>query len=187
VILGPFSHPPRSATVVAALACLLISFASLAVFAQDEPVWRHVERVVDGDTIVVEGIGSVRLIGVDTPETKHPRKPVQYFGREASAFTKKLVEGEQVRLTYDQNRRDKYGRTLAYVHLRDGRCLNEEIIRRGYGYALTRFPFRHLERYRQLEREAREARRGLWAPRPSSSLRDAFDARASFNPRPALR
>ena len=121
-----------------------------------------VERVVDGDTIMVEGIGSVRLIGVDTPETVHPNRPVEFFGKEASAFTKRMLEGKQVRLEYDQERQDRYGRTLAYVYLTDGTFANAEIIRRGYGHAYTRFPFRHLEKFRQLEREARTSRRGLW-------------------------
>ena len=121
-----------------------------------------VERVVDGDTIVVRGVGRVRLIGVDTPETVDPRRPVEFFGREASAFAKRLLEGQQVRLEYDRERTDRYGRTLAYVHLRDGTFANAEIIRRGYGHAYTRFPFRHLDRFRRLEREAREAGRGLW-------------------------
>ena len=79
-----------------------------------------VERVVDGDTIVVRGVGRVRLIGVDTPETVDPRRPVEFFGREASAFTKRLLEGQRVRLEYDWERADRYGRTLAYVYLRDG-------------------------------------------------------------------
>ncbi len=121
-----------------------------------------VERVVDGDTIIVEGIGSVRLIGVDTPETVHPNRPVEFFGKEASAFTQRMLEGKRVRLEYDQERQDRYGRTLAYVYLPDGTFANEEIIRRGYGHAYTRFPFRHLERFRQFELEARTNRRGLW-------------------------
>ena len=121
-----------------------------------------VERVVDGDTIIVEGAGSVRLIGVDTPETVHPNRPVEFFGKEASAFTKRLLEGKRVRLEYDQERADRYGRTLAYVYLADGTFVNAEIIRRGYGHAYTRFPFRHMEAFRQFEREARNGRRGMW-------------------------
>ncbi len=121
-----------------------------------------VERVVDGDTIIVEGVGRVRLIGVDTPETVHPNRPVEFFGKEASAFTKGLLEGKRVRLEYDQEREDRYGRTLAYVYLDDGTFVNAEIIRRGYGHAYTRFPFRHMEAFRQFEREARNNRRGLW-------------------------
>src|SRR4030066_595806 len=80
-------------------------------------------RVIDGDTIVVTIGGQeekVRLIGVDTPETVHPNKPVEYFGKEASEFTRRMVEGKQVSLEYDWQRKDKYGRTLAYVYLKDG-------------------------------------------------------------------
>jgi len=120
-------------------------------------------RVVDGDTIIISNGERVRLIGVDTPETKHPSKPVEYFGKEASAFTKRMVEGKDVRLEYGQQRRDKYGRLLAYVYLMDGTFLNAEIIKQGYGNAYTRFPFKYMEAFRQYEKEAREAKRGLWA------------------------
>lgn len=122
-------------------------------------------RVVDGDTIVVEINGKqekVRLIGVDTPETVHPNKPVEYFGKEASKFTKSMVEGKKVRLEYDWQRGDKYGRLLAYIYLEDGTFLNAEIIKGGYGFAYTKFPFKYLEDFRKYEREARENNRGLW-------------------------
>lgn len=127
-----------------------------------------VSRVIDGDTIVVETIGTVRLIGVDTPETVDPREPVQYFGPEASAFTREMALGRLVRLDFDVERTDRFGRTLAYVYLPDGRMLNAEIVRLGYGYAYTAFPFRYLDLFVALEREAREAKRGLWA-RPEGS------------------
>ncbi len=120
------------------------------------------ERVVDGDTIIIENNERVRLIGVDTPETVHPNKPVEYFGKEASAFTKRMVEGKKVRLEYDLEVKDKYGRTLAYVFLEDGTFLNAEIIKQGYGFAYTKFPFKYLEEFRQYEREAREEKKGLW-------------------------
>ena len=97
-------------------------------------------RAVDGDTIIVNIAGvkeRVRLIGVDTPETKHPRKPVQRFGKEASMFTANMVEGKKVRLEFDQNQRDRYKRLLAYVYLEDGTFLNAEIIKQGYGHAYT--------------------------------------------------
>ncbi len=119
-------------------------------------------RVVDGDTIILNGRERVRLIGVDTPETVDLRRPVQYFGKEASAFTKRMVEGKRVRLEYDQTRKDHYGRTLAYVYLEDGTHLNAEIVMQEYGHAYTRFPFRYLEEFRRYEREAREAGKGLW-------------------------
>ncbi len=139
-----------------------------------------VERVVDGDTIVVEGVGSVRLIGVDTPETVHPNRPVEFFGKEASTFTKRMLEGRRVRLEYDQERHDRYGRTLAYVYLADGTFANAEIIRRGYGHAYTRFPFRHLEKFRQLEREARTSRRGLWGTAVGGSAGSSRDEPAGL-------
>jgi endonuclease YncB( thermonuclease family) len=88
-----------------------------------------VTRVIDGDTLQLSRGEKVRLIGVDTPETKDPRKPVQYFGKEATAFTKHLVEGKPVRLAYDQPHHDKYGRTLASVYLEHDTFVNAEIIR----------------------------------------------------------
>jgi micrococcal nuclease len=124
---------------------------------------RFCVRVIDGDTIELDGGERVRLIGVDTPETVDPRRPVQYFGKEASAFTRRMAEGRNLRLEQDQETRDRYGRTLAYVYLQDGTFLNAEIIRQGYGHAYTRFPFRYERQFVALEREARESRRGLWA------------------------
>ena len=122
-------------------------------------------RVIDGDTIVVNIEGrneKVRLIGLDTPETVHPNKPVERFGKDASEFTRKMVVGKKVRLEYGWESRDKYGRILAYVYLEDGTFLNAEIIKQGFGFAYTRFPFKYLEEFRQYEREARENGRGLW-------------------------
>ncbi len=144
--------------------CVLISF-TVALSAQE--TYRCI-RVVDGDTIIVEIDGKkerIRLIGVDTPETVHPKKPVEHYGKEASAFTRKLTEGEVVRLEYDDDtqRRDRYGRLLAYVYLPDGTFLNAEIIKQGYGFAYTRFPFKYMEQFRQYERSARETGTGLWA------------------------
>lgn len=136
--------------------------------------WYTVVHVVDGDTLLLDRNPSpalehgryVRLIGVDTPETVHPSKPVEYFGREAAAFTRRLSEGRRVRLAFDPAAgQDRYGRTLAYVYLEDGTFLNAEIIRQGYGFAETRFPHAHLEEFRELERDARDNRRGLWAER----------------------
>jgi len=88
-------------------------------------------------------------------ETKHPQKPVEYFGREATAFTRRMVQGKKVRLEFDQANahivhKDKYKRTLAYVFLGDGTFLNAEIIKQGYGFAYTRFPFKYLDEFRHL-------------------------------------
>jgi len=129
---------------------------------------RTVLRVIDGDTLVLSPNETVRLIGVDTPETRHPKKAVQCFGREASEFTKKMVSGKKVRIEFEEantfvSHKDRYGRTLGYVFLEDGTLLNAEIIRHGYGHAYTRFPFRYLEEFRGLERQARETSLGLWS------------------------
>ena len=148
----------RFKTLSVAFLCL---FLILSLGAQQR--WRTCIRVVDGDTIVLDGNEKVRLIGVNTSETKDPREPVQYFGQEAYEFTKGLVEGKKVRLEFDQNRKDKYGRTLAYVYLEDGTFLNAEIIKQGYGFAYTKYPFKYLEEFKQYERKAKESERGLWS------------------------
>lgn len=126
-----------------------------------------VTRVVDGDTIKVRVGGRterVRYIGVDTPETVKPNSPVECFGRAASDFNKQLVAGEAVTLSYDAEQRDRYGRLLAYVRrARDGVFVNEELLQRGYATTLTIPPnVRYAARFRSVQRDAREAGRGLW-------------------------
>lgn len=132
------------------------------------PGYFRVTEVADGDTISVDMSGKterIRLIGVDTPETHDPRKPVQCFGRAASNFTKQLVSNQPVRLESDEQsqNRDRYDRLLRYVYLPDGRLVQAEIIREGYGFAYTSFPFSKSEEFRQLEQSARQQNRGLWA------------------------
>ena len=129
---------------------------------------RKVVRVVDGDTIVVSPNEKVRLIGVDTPETVHPKKAVACFGKEAKQFTRDAVEGKTIRLVLDKvntkrRHKDRYGRTLAYAYLADGTMLNAELIRQGYAHAHTRFPFHYLVEFRELERQARTQTVGLWS------------------------
>ena len=126
------------------------------------PLAGTVERIVDGDTVVLHRVGRVRLIGVDTPETKHPQKPVAQFGKESSDFLNRLALGAVVRIEYDQRTHDRHGRLLAYLYLPDGRSINAEIIRQGYGWAYTAYSFKYMNRYRALERQARVAGRGLW-------------------------
>ena len=139
-----------------------------------------VKRVIDGDTLLLGNGERVRLIGVDTPEVHESGKlqrdaerthtdvaTIRRLGRRSSAFVKKTVRGQRVRLAYDQanaaiGHRDRYGRTLAYVYLEDGTFLNAEIVRQGYGVAYTKYPFKYADEFRKYEREAREKRRGLW-------------------------
>jgi micrococcal nuclease len=148
--------------------CLFTVFL-VAILAAAGPTVQ-VTRVIDGDTLLLSNGERVRLIGVDTPELHHPLKPVQYFAREASEFTRKMAEGKRVRLQHDWQRRDRYGRLLAYVYLEDGTFLNAEIIRQGYGFAYTKYPFRYREEFRQHEKEARENKRGLWKHKGRKSV-----------------
>jgi micrococcal nuclease len=125
-----------------------------------------VVRVIDGDTIEVR-LGSVvervRYIGIDTPETVHPSKPVECFGTEASAYNKLLVEGKEVRLEPDVTDRDKYGRLLRYVYVGDV-LVNEALVREGYAGVYTYPPdVKYDAMFRDAERVAREEARGLWS------------------------
>lgn len=125
-----------------------------------------VVRTVDGDTFELDlGDGTrikSRLLGVDTPETVHPFKPLEYYGKQASDFLKRTLTGQTVTLRFDANKFDKYGRLLAYVYLPDGTLVNAQIIQQGYGYAYTRFPFQHLDDFVRYEEEAKAAGRGMW-------------------------
>ncbi len=120
-------------------------------------------RVVDGDTIKLGNDEKVRYIGVDTPETKHPYKPVQFFGHEASQFNRNLVAGERVTLEYDAGRRDRYNRLLAYVYVGD-MFVNAELVAQGYAQTATYAPnLRYQELLLYLQKQAREAGKGLWS------------------------
>ena len=135
---------------------------------QDEPAQSasvHVTRVVDGDTIEVQLGGQeedVRYIGVDTPETVKPGAPVDCFGPQASSFNHRLVERRRVRLVFDSERRDVYGRLLAYVYLGD-RFVNAELVRRGLARTLNIPPNdRFAGRLKRLEIAAARRGAGLW-------------------------
>lgn len=122
----------------------------------------------DGDTIIVDMNGhkeTVRFIGVDTPEVKDPRKPVQCFGKAASNYTKQLIGSQPVHLVADSENtnRDRYNRLLRYIYLPDGTLVNAEIIKQGYGFAYTGFPFTKKQEFKNYEAEARQQNRGLWS------------------------
>ena len=121
-----------------------------------------VVRVIDGDTVEIEGGERVRYLGIDTPET-WPPSGVEYYGEEATGKNRELVEGEVVGLEGDVQPRDEYGRWLRYVWL-DDVMVNAELVRLGYAYAYTLPPnTRYRELFLRLEREAREQKLGLWA------------------------
>jgi micrococcal nuclease len=124
-----------------------------------------VTRVVDGDTVEATVGGSVediRYIGLDTPESVAPGQPVECFGQRAAAFNRRLVEGRVVRLIFGEERRDQYGRLLAYVYLGD-EFVNATLVRRGYARTLTIAPNdRFAGLFARLEQDAGNAGRGLW-------------------------
>ncbi len=139
-----------------------------------------VTHVVDGDTIDVEltgrsegpGAGEtevgdeyrIRLIGIDTPESVRPNSPVECFGKEASAAAEALLEGAEVTLVKDVEETDQYDRLLRYVYI-GSEMANARLVTNGYAHAYTYPPnIRHSDLLVQLEREAREANRGLWSP-----------------------
>jgi endonuclease YncB( thermonuclease family) len=128
-----------------------------------------VSRVIDGDTIIVSGDGrseDVRVLGIDTPETVDPRKPVGCFGPQASAYTKHLLSGRRVRLEYDRVLRDRYGRFLAYVYLEGPHevFVDARLVQLGYARTLSIPPnTRHAAQLARLEQAAAVEGRGLWS------------------------
>ena len=127
-----------------------------------------VARVIDGDTVELETGETLRYIGIDTPETKHPSKPVQCYGEEAYQANKKLVEGKTVRIVKDVSEFDKYKRLLRYVYVitqssPSGILVNDYLVRNGFAFAST-FPpdVKFAEQFLQAQRNARENNRVIW-------------------------
>lgn len=129
-----------------------------------------VTRIIDGDTIVIEGGQKVRYIGINTPETVHPTKPVECYGHEASNKNRELVEGKKVILEKDVSETDKYGRLLRYVYLPSGQTdesdifVNDYLVKEGYANSSS-FPpdVKYQDKFVNSEKEARGNNRGLWA------------------------
>lgn len=126
---------------------------------------QRVRQVFDGDTISVANVGVVRLIGVDAPEKHGSYRASEPFGDAAADFLRALLLGKDVRLEFDGPRTDPYKRTLAYVVLADGRLANLEIIRAGWAETYRRFTFVRKPDFLAAERDAKAARRGMWAQR----------------------
>jgi len=155
---------------------LLIAVAALLILrpwdgepsaGADEPrgAAAYVTRVVDGDTVearIGDEVEDVRLIGIDTPETVKPDTPVQCFGPQASSFTHRVLTEQPVRMVFGVERRDIYGRLLAYVYI-DHRFFNAELVRRGLARTLEIPPNTlHSALFRSLELRAARGGRGLW-------------------------
>lgn len=147
-----------------------ISTPTAQVVSNTEFQYYPVITVVDGDTIKVNingAIKTLRLIGMDTPETVDPRKLVQCFGAEASKKAKELLTGSKIRIEKDlsQGELDKYGRTLAYVYRDDGLFYNKYMIEEGYAHEYTyNIPYRYQLEFKTAQKSAQENQRGLWSP-----------------------
>ena len=155
----------RIRSYVAALA-VLAGLAGAPALAQTGTA--QVDRVIDGDTISVTLDGdryTVRLTGVDTPETTHPTRGVEPYGPEAAAYTTARLTGATVRLIRDPagDDHDAYGRLVRYVVLASGENVNATLIREGLATAIRAFPYSRQREFLQLEAQARRARRGLWS------------------------
>jgi micrococcal nuclease len=165
--VGKGRHQIGSVVLLALVAAILLRPWEIAPGGEAGPASAraYVTRAVDGDTIEVRFDGEledVRYIGVDTPETVKPDTPVQCFGPRASAFEHQVVEHRRVRLVFGVERRDVYGRLLAYVYL-GRRFLNAELLRRGLARTLAIPPnTRFAERFQRLQAAAARAGKGLW-------------------------
>ena len=144
------------------LACgeIDVDLGALGEGSASERTTARVERVVDGDTVVLSGLGKARLIGIDTPEVYGG---VECYGRAASAFAKRTLAGRRVRWRYDVERRDRYDRALVYLWLQDGRFFNSMLVREGFAQPLTIPPnVAFADRFVADARAARRSSRGLW-------------------------
>jgi micrococcal nuclease len=158
----------RRALILLAVAVAAVAYGGGKLRGATASSGAVVQRVVDGDTVVVSLDGRterVRYIGMDTPEDVKPGTPVQCYSRAAAAENLRLVEGQKVRLVQDAEARDRYGRLLAYVYrASDGLFVNEELVRRGYARPLTIPPnTAHAVEIARLAGSARRAGRGLWS------------------------
>ncbi len=159
--------------LLALLLCLMIPRYCSAFFKKNTTLVREkavVYYVTDGDTVKVKINDEnfiVRLIGIDTPETKDPRKAVQCFGQEASAYTKKILLNQNIILESDSvsQNKDKYGRLLRYVFLSNGTNFNHQLIAVGYAYEYTYQSqlYRYRDDFKQAQKNARENKLGLWS------------------------
>lgn len=163
---SPTTATSRSSTTSETSAPMPSPAPSPAPTAERDGEVATVTRVIDGDTIEVR-IGAqtykVRYIGIDTPETAHPSKPVECYGQEASAYNRSLVDGRRVELEKDVSETDRYGRLLRYVWV-DGQMVNAILVRDGYAQVSTYPPdVKYPDMFLQLQQGAREAGRGLWS------------------------
>jgi micrococcal nuclease len=147
---------------------LLFSLLFFGLLQQPADI-RTVKKIVDGDTVWVSGKNNgpdekIRLIGIDAHETRNTaRKKAGFYGKEATAYLKKQVLGKRVRLEYDIRRYDQYRRTLAYIHLENGRFINADLVRNGYAVVMTVSPnVKYADKFILYQQQARNKKQGLW-------------------------
>lgn len=166
-------HSPATTTTASVLETAKLSVSQEIVqqkSTESAAIFYTVIQVVDGDTLKINLNGraeTLRLIGMDTPETVDPRKPVQCFGKEASNKAKELLGGKKVSIESDptQGDRDKYGRLLVYIRRDDGLFYNKYMIEQGYAHEYTyNLPYKHQAEFKTAQKAAQEALRGLWSP-----------------------
>jgi len=158
----------------AALLIFVFLLAPSFTRAEQTATGGKVTWIYDGDTLKVAGIGKVRLLGIDTPETEDSPRD-SYLQRQGVAkttlrrvaaaalkFNIAQVKGKRVRLEYDGERRDRYGRTLAYVYLPDGTLLNRLLLEKGYAVVYRRFDFQRKKEFLRAEAAARKLKLGVW-------------------------
>ncbi|MGA6925772.1 MAG: thermonuclease family protein [Desulfosarcina sp.] len=146
--------------------CLTLILLTVAIAGQaaDRRTWVKTRWVVDGDTIVLADGQHVRYIGIDTPEIEHREQPAEPMGDQAGSVNRQLVDGWQLRLVYDREKKDRYGRTLAFVYRSDGLFVNAELLKRGCAFVLYRFPnTANKAILLSAQREAMGQGRGIWA------------------------
>ncbi len=155
------------------LVAILLLF--IPVTAQSATLKGRVTWIYDGDTIKVENIGKVRLIGIDTPETKassrdrfytkkYPikAKKLRQIARQVKKYNIRWVKGKTVKLKLDRTKKDKYGRLLAYVYLPSGDMLNLVLVEKGFASVFRRYDFRHKKKFLKAEKKAQKRKSGLW-------------------------
>ncbi len=160
------TFPRLTAIIVLIFLSLPFSERSFSFNPPRNPLTAKVVSVTDGDTIVVNSQGieaRVRLIGIDCPETEKRGKNGEYLAEEAKEYVSKLLEGKNVRLEFDFEEEDHYGRWLCYVYTEDGKMVNEMILREGLALVMTRFPFRKKEEFRRIQVSASEEGKGLFS------------------------
>lgn len=153
----------------------LVLFCLLAAVSQATELTGRVLWVYDGDTLKIENIGKVRLLGIDTPEYKASSrdrfyqknfhieaKKLREISRQVKKYNIRQVKGKRVRLELDKIHKDKYGRLLAYVYLPDGDMLNLRLLEKGLATVFRRYDFKYKKDFLKAEKKAKRKERGLW-------------------------